>query len=148
MKKLISNDFTNFYKKWLSFLVLIVGLVIISFMPYMSLRMPLFVSVLLFSTLLFVFVSYSFLTMHNLCKVRLDEDYLYVDDFKKEEIVPIKNINKAWQSFGFYTRLINVSYQVNEEETRNIKFIGHFEVNLGKKHHTIITEINNRVAEK
>lgn len=123
----------------------ILSLAFLSIFLFLPFRERGFEGRMIFGAMAFGVLLWSFLRINTLSIVHSDEEFLYINDFKKQYTVRYRDILKIWQSNDFFSRIINIKFKHSENQTKLIHFIGRFEMDYKGPHHPVITFIKNKI---
>jgi len=91
---------------------------------------------------LIVFVATAgFITFFQLKRVRIDENYLYVSNYKKEITIPISEIANVIQNGGLKLRSVTIRLRTPSEFGRNIVFLPHLNTLVSLSPHPVVEEL-------
>ncbi|MBO72901.1 MAG: hypothetical protein CMD35_04705 [Flavobacteriales bacterium] len=140
----ISSSHTRFLKKWLSIILVLVSILIPILLDEDRYRggFPTKVFITIF-TLGFSVVCMN--TMLRIKRVYINDNEIKFEGFKEVQTIDFKSVYKAWQSFGFFTRLVNVDYIDKNGKESTFFFIPKFEVDLNSNQHPIVSTLNEKI---
>ena len=84
-------------------------------------------------------------TMFRIKRVYVNDNEIKFEGFKEVQNIEFKSVYKAWQSFGFFTRLVHVDYIDKYGKESTFFFIPKFEVDLNSNQHPIVTTLNEKI---
>ena len=138
MKKRLSTSLTFFWK-------FVIPSVFFSFFGISFLMMVTKISVgMIFLVIPFLFCLLIYFQLGKLKRVHIDDDFLYVNNFRQSIKIPLKEISGIYENIFFDPRIITVEFKNETEFGRSIKFAAYTRLFLFFTSHPVINEIKSR----